>query len=522
MSVRWSRRVGGGSGSPTRRNGAPPGTLRHGPPCWTVSTNTISTAGTGAEQRAGNHVKKSKLLSWGRGTSAGLGVLVVAAATVVSAVPAHAVNQIEVYASEISTHAASWTGWHQDYGDGSFKVIDAGLSLVGDMGVVREFEEHPGIDELTRAAQGGISWTSTGDGARFEINVLFGEGYSTTLTPVNVSAGTKSTASAAMLWDTESMIGPMYANTFLPLGELVAAIAEQGDVQVRSFGVATTEGHGSVVSQVTWLNDSYTFHPNRQLGGAEPTTPDARATLTGDARVGSTLVVATEGWRPEDPALSYEWSYNGGAFGGPIEGVTGTSFTVTDEFVGLRIAVTVTRALPGGEPQSVRSNETDWITAPQRPAVPAPVADSAALAAFLATQGITPQPQGDAGLPGGALDPTGSHTASIVWGGRDSFVDVYAYSTPVLLGTFPVVDGRVEIVLSPAALGQLEAGSHTLLVVGQSSGAAQAVSFSVAATLAATGVSPAAPIGVAALALLLGAALVVVRRLRVTSGRDPR
>lgn len=93
-------------------------------------------------------------------------------------------------------------------------------------------------------------------------------------------------------------------------------------------------------------------------------------------------------------------------------------------------------------------------------------------------------------------------------------MDVYAYSTPVLVGSFPVVDGVAQIILSPKVLGQLDAGAPTLVITGQSSGAVQAVSLSIVATLAETGSNAAAPITASALLLLLGGALVAVRRRR--------
>lgn len=120
-----------------------------------------------------------------------------------------------------------------------------------------------------------------------------------------------------------------------------------------------------------------------------------------------------------------------------------------------------------------------------------------------------------------SLNPAEPHTATIDWFAGDSFVDVYAYSTPVLVGAFPVVDGQVQIVLSSAMLSSLAAGTHTLVITGQTSGSMQAVAFSVSAvaaavattpTLATTGVDAIVPLGAAALLLLLGAGLVVVRR----------
>jgi hypothetical protein len=132
----------------------------------------------------------------------------------------------------------------------------------------------------------------------------------------------------------------------------------------------------------------------------------------------------------------------------------------------------------------------------------------------LAAQDVTVGTQESAGLAAGSLNPGQAHTATVDWLSADSFVDVYAYSTPVLVGTFPVVNGQVQIVLSSAMLSALAAGSHTLVIAGQSSGSVQAVAFSITKTLAATGVETIVPLGSAALLLMLGAALVIASRRR--------
>jgi LPXTG-motif cell wall-anchored protein len=151
-----------------------------------------------------------------------------------------------------------------------------------------------------------------------------------------------------------------------------------------------------------------------------------------------------------------------------------------------------------------------------KPAAPAPVADSTDVAAYLDTNGAYIQTQAEAGLPAGALNPATPVTATVFWGPGDSFVDVYAYSAPTFIGTFPVVAGAVSVTLSAEALAALGAGSHTLVAVGQTSGNVGAVSFEVSAALAATGtvVNPVAPIAAAGVLLLLGAALIVLRRRR--------
>lgn len=133
----------------------------------------------------------------------------------------------------------------------------------------------------------------------------------------------------------------------------------------------------------------------------------------------------------------------------------------------------------------------------------------------------------------GNLDPSEPLIGELEWpNATDSFVDVYAYSTPVHLGTFPVVDGKV--ILS-ADISGLASGTHRLLFVGQTSGEMQAMEITVqgASTpvqpgttttggLAQTGAdSSFAPIGLGALAILLGLGLaatgvMAARRRKVT------
>ena len=64
-------------------------------------------------------------------------------------------------------------------------------------------------------------------------------------------------------------------------------------------------------------------------------------------------------------------------------------------------------------------------------------------------------------------------------------------------------------------LSSLAAGGHTLVVTGQTSGAVQSVALSLTEVLAVTGVDITVPLTVGSLLLLLGAALILVRRRRV-------
>ncbi|TFD90051.1 hypothetical protein [Cryobacterium serini] len=259
--------------------------------------------------------------------------------------------------------------------------------------------------------------------------------------------------------------------------------------------------------------------------------------ISGSAVVGNVLTATAADW-PEGATINYYWGYNDGEFGDSIEGATGRTFTVPADKVGLHIAAMIYVNLPGFEeyflatttdivppattpvatvPAAQAPADTALVAtvpAAQAPADTAPVATSAQLTAFLTAAGVVTGTAASAGLPATGLDVTKPYTATVDWAAADGFVDVYAYSTPTLVGTFPIVNGQVHVVLSSAMLSALAAGSHTLVVSGQSSGAVQAVAFSITKTLAATGVDPIVPLGSAALLLLLGAALVVVRRRR--------
>jgi LPXTG-motif cell wall-anchored protein len=66
------------------------------------------------------------------------------------------------------------------------------------------------------------------------------------------------------------------------------------------------------------------------------------------------------------------------------------------------------------------------------------------------------------------------------WAGSsdDQWVDVWAYSTPTYIGTFPVISGVLKI--TGADLSSLAGGDHHLVLVGQTSGANEVMSLAVA------------------------------------------
>lgn len=240
---------------------------------------------------------------------------------------------------------------------------------------------------------------------------------------------------------------------------------------------------------------------------------EGTVSLSGDLVIGQTLTISTDGW-PEGATLSYAWGASSGYSGGEIEGATSSTLTLADAQFGQMISAFVTAEAPGFAPTTISAFTDGTVSAPKKPAASAPVSNSNDLATYLQSKGSTPQAADSVGLPAGDLNPTKGYQGTAAWTAPDSFVDVYLYSTPVLVGTFPVVDGVVQFNLSAAQLTSAGAGGHTLVMVGQSSGAVTSVMLSVAPVLAATGVDLVPTVSGAAIFLLLGAGCLVAARRR--------
>ncbi|MGO4690380.1 carboxypeptidase-like regulatory domain-containing protein [Glaciibacter sp. 2TAF33] len=269
----------------------------------------------------------------------------------------------------------------------------------------------------------------------------------------------------------------------------------------------SAEGYGTLVKDVP-VTDSDVTVTIELL----PNLPAGTVSISGAQTVGSTLTATPAGW-PAGTTFSFQWGAVGphAQSSGDLDGANSSTLVVTSETVGKRIWV---QAI--GSKAGFADSYSDLFVsaAPKLPTMAAPAANSTDLAAFLAANDSTPQPQTSAGLPAGDLNPTKSYTANVPFTGGDDFVDVYLYSTPISVGTFPVVNGVAQVTLSASVLSQLAAGSHTLVVVGQFSGVVSSVAIGVSAVLAETGFNAGAPVGAAALLLLLGTALVLVRRRR--------
>jgi len=159
---------------------------------------------------------------------------------------------------------------------------------------------------------------------------------------------------------------------------------------------------------------------------------------------------------------------------------------------------------------------TDAACTATGPAPKAPAASSSDLDEEL-RKNPNYAPAGDDFTPSGgsldAVDPKKPFTGELAWDGDgDENVEVWGYSKPVYLGTFPVVNGVVQI--TGLDLKALEAGGHRLVFVGESSGRVRVLAITVAG-LAVTGPADSMPLLLAGGALVVvGVAVVVGMRLR--------
>ncbi|ERK67599.1 LPXTG cell wall anchor domain-containing protein [Leifsonia aquatica] len=457
-----------------------------------------------------------------RAAALGLSVAIAGGAALVAAAPAQAAPAtVKVTQSDIRSNEDSYPGWHQGYDDAAdrARVGVNGLELFNQSQIIDGFtpEQYISGDTLADVVATG-SWTTTTGPSYFQLPFLYNGGQSsqsfTTLRPASPSTGAAA-VSLDDVWATSSAIkdadgAVVYEkDATATLREFLNTL---DSAQLIGFGVLTDGVYDPSAVYPTAYIESIAFNGTTYTFGTT-----GAATVSGTAAIGSTLTVSTADF-PQGSTFSYEWYWNGGQRGGPIDGATGTSYTVTDDVAGSVVGVLVTAKLAGFTTARVYSNLTDVVPFVQKPAAAAPVANSTDLPAYLASHGVTPGTPLSAGLPA-TLDPTKGYTASVEWTANDGFVDVYLYSTPILLGSFPVVDGKVQVTLSADVLAKLAAGSHTLVLVGQSSGGVQAVALSVAAVtgtaaLAATGDNNVIPATLAGLLVLLGAAGVLVSRRR--------
>lgn len=436
--------------------------------------------------------------------------------SLVSVAPAQAAaGDTVVYTSDIALTASPYAGWHVGSGNGAaaFSVTTNTLEINAASQVINGYTTDGqriigalhyavSINQLTLTA-------GAGDPAFFQIPISFDSGKTTTLSPVVGTANATTTVNLNDSWTTSAAIDADHAAASQgTLGDLLSALDSYSDASVLGFGVANPGSAASVVTRVGFMAENFVFASGTRLA---PGT----VSISGSTAVGGTLTATTAGWQT-GTTFSYVWAIvcpnNMGCGDGVGTDLPTYSPGVDD--IGYLVTVAVTGNRAGSAPSTVvYSTPTAAVSTPVKPAAAAPVADSTGIAAYLSSNSVTEQPQVSTGLPAGSLTPDASHTATLNWGTGDSFVDVYAYSTPTFVGTFSVVNGQVQVVLSPATLSKLGAGAHTLVITGQTSGGIQAVSLSVAASLAATGpANSVLPLTAGSLLVLLGAALMFVRR----------
>jgi LPXTG-motif cell wall-anchored protein len=254
------------------------------------------------------------------------------------------------------------------------------------------------------------------------------------------------------------------------------------------------------------------LHPRYLDGGA--------IALAGTPALGETVTATITPFSasgPVDPDVEYQWGYGGVSGGGWIDGANSLSLVVPAEAVGSTLYLQATARADGFAPTRTSATLEGLVSAPKLPATAAPVADSSGLDAFLATHYATRTTPAPPGLPANGLSPEKAYTATIDWAGGDSFVDVFAYSSPRLVGTFAVVNGVVQVSLTPEMLGMIGSGQHTLVLVGQTSGTVAAVGFEIIPTLANTGADVSGSLLGGTALLLLGSGLLLARR-RARSG----
>jgi LPXTG-motif cell wall-anchored protein len=482
---------------------------------------------SGALKHVNNSKQKTK---FSRALAAGLGLALIGGASLVAAAPAHAAgdylspSEPDVFAADIHG-AGSDFGWQLGSEFSEPSISSDGLELMPSEAVTYNFDDSYervlDYNLSTSINRGDVTWTTSGIPANYEMVVSFGDAADPSVTRLTSTDATDGLNTAALdqTWTTSNVLGDYEAGSAQTLGDLVSYLSAQPNGKVVSIGVSAPEfapparAGGiflSVVSSLSWETGTYTFRDGTRM---VPGT----VTLTGTPTVGSVITATTADW-PEGATFSYEWFRYTPYMGDGLAG-TESTHTIKADSVNYNIGLFLTVSAEGTYPVTVRAN-TERVTASQAPAAAAPVADSADLPAYLKGKDVPVKSAASAGLPD-ELNPAQAYTATIDWFAGDSFVDVYAYSTPVLVGTFPVVDGQVQIVLSSAMLSSLAAGTHTLVITGQSSGSMQAVAFSVSAVaadstpaLASTGVEAIVPLSAAGLLLLLGVALVIVRRRR--------
>ena len=480
----------------------------------------------------------------GRIAAASLGLALVGGMSLGAVVPAQAATEVRAVNVDPSTIGAGGEVNADWLVTGTFAAAQGGLELHGQSGVAQSFGFNtlnaPTIEAY--AASGDISWTTTPDSAPANLQIMLDarsvesdqDSRLVTLTAVGSAPGENIASLTQGSWMTDASISrddtdPDADFTAGDTASLEDFLSADGVNSVSGFGlVGSTAGQNSVVTAASWPQSEWGSVFVNDFTFLTPLQPGT-VTVSGKAAIGEMLTATVAGW-PEGAELSYQWAsaqlYNGGT----IEGATNNTYKVTAAEAQRFISVAVTGTIDGFAASTVYSEPTAVVPALEKKTAAAPAADSSKLDAYLAEKGVEKQAQTAVGLPEGKLDATKEYTAEVTWTAVDSFVDVYLYSTPTQVGTFPVLDGKAQITLTSDVLSSLEGGSHTLLITGQTSGEVQAAALAVEPApavepavdvapaavetdaLADTGSAVTVPLAAAGILLLAGGALAVARR----------
>lgn len=277
-----------------------------------------------------------------------------------------------------------------------------------------------------------------------------------------------------------------------------------GDFRVVSFGpnLGRDFQYDYKIQDFAILGQTFHFTPDTTppavviTGGASIPTSETSPSITGttDAAIGTTVTVTVAGQSLIATVA------------------TGGTWSVTSETLAIGThTVVVSITDPSGNTGTATTLLT--VNEKQQPASP-PAADTNQLTTLIAQGNLDVSSTTSTFVPLGgtidnpldSLDVSKAFSGTLPWSdGTDSFVDVYAYSSPTFLGTFPVINGKVQ--LSGLDLSALRSGGHHLVFQGQTSGAVQVMAVTVAETLAATGLNLALPLGLTSILILLGLAL---------------
>lgn len=258
--------------------------------------------------------------------------------------------------------------------------------------------------------------------------------------------------------------GPVALGTIAAAGNAVTAIVSDRSV-VTVDRASTVDGRQITAADVPGL----TVTPLISTAATVTASPTGAVLAGDDVTVTATVAPVTDG--------TFE-IFDGSERIGGGAAVAG-SFTLTTSGLAAgshHLTAVFTPTASGDFAASTSEAVTVTVNVEQATPVPPPATDSDALAELVAqneldvaatTESFVPSGDGEQN-PLDDFDASKPLSGELPWSNDvDSFVDVYVYSTPVFLGTFPIVDGVVQ--LTGIDLSALEAGDHHLVLMGQTS-----------------------------------------------------